>query len=211
MAENKVLFDPDIITEGLPWNIKKYDMKNLILFREHWHKNPEIIYVVNGKLEILVNGKLNVVTAGQVILFNSCEIHGNINGDNCKYYAIHLDYNYLKSHIPFFENVNLNNKCFDEYVISLIKDFLNEEMKVNAQKLHSQILFDYIVSRLYESCITDNANQCRSNHTIVVAILHYLKKYCKEPFDSKNMCKQFHLSYEYMARLVKKERQGKQY
>ena len=66
MAENKVLFDPDIITEGLPWNIKKYDMKNLILFREHWHKNPEIIYVVNGKL--------NVVTAGQVILFNSCEI-----------------------------------------------------------------------------------------------------------------------------------------
>lgn len=41
----------------------------------HWHREPELVYVIEGQAECPRNGETTLVNEGDFILFNSEDVH----------------------------------------------------------------------------------------------------------------------------------------
>lgn len=64
----------------------------------HWHREPEIIYVIEGEAECQKNGDTVIVSGGDVILFNSEDVHlvRPNKGSNAKMVCIQLSFEYMR-------------------------------------------------------------------------------------------------------------------
>lgn len=67
----------------------------------HWHKEIELVYMIEGQLNITINGRKTVLKKGQVSLCNSEEIHiVDVDDEERfnRFMVLMLSYNYLKSY-----------------------------------------------------------------------------------------------------------------
>lgn len=64
----------------------------------HWHREPEIIYVVEGQAECPNNGSVSIVDEGDFILFNSEDVHlvRPVAGGKAKLVCIQLSFEYMR-------------------------------------------------------------------------------------------------------------------
>ena len=55
-----------------------------------WHREPELVYVIEGNTECLCNGDSTNVSPGDFILFNSEDVHlvRPVSGESCKLLCI---------------------------------------------------------------------------------------------------------------------------
>ena len=62
--------------KNLPAKIMYLDLSSETHKTElHWHREPEIIYVVSGQAECPQNGETRIVEEGDFIFFNSEDVH----------------------------------------------------------------------------------------------------------------------------------------
>lgn len=64
----------------------------------HWHREPEIIYVVSGEAECPQNGTMQTVSEGDFIFFNSEDVHlvRPVKGSTAKLVCIQLSFEYMR-------------------------------------------------------------------------------------------------------------------
>lgn len=64
----------------------------------HWHREPEIIYVVEGQAECPHNGEVEIVNEGDFIFFNSEDVHlvRPVSGTRAKLVCIQLSFEYMR-------------------------------------------------------------------------------------------------------------------
>lgn len=64
----------------------------------HWHREPEIIYVVKGQAECPHNGEVQIVNEGDFIFFNSEDVHlvRPVNGTNATLLCVQLSFEYMR-------------------------------------------------------------------------------------------------------------------
>lgn len=64
----------------------------------HWHREPEIIYVVSGKAECPHNGGVEYVSEGNFIFFNSEDVHlvRPVAGTRVKLVCIQFSFEYMR-------------------------------------------------------------------------------------------------------------------
>ena len=62
----------------------------------HWHREPELIYVVEGAAECPHNGDTEIVNEGDFIFFNSEDVHlvRPVSGTTVKLVCIQLSFEY---------------------------------------------------------------------------------------------------------------------
>lgn len=80
----------------------------------HWHRAIEIMYILDGEVDVIMNTKEIVLLPGDVFLIDSSVIHGtkSIHGNHA--ILIQLPYNLLKKYIPDFDNLNFGFDCHTE-------------------------------------------------------------------------------------------------
>lgn len=63
-----------------------------------WHREPELVYVVEGRSECSCNGELSVVEQGDFILFNSEDVHlvRPVSGTGCELLCVNFSFEYLR-------------------------------------------------------------------------------------------------------------------
>lgn len=74
----------------------------------HWHKEIELIFMINGHLDVTINGRKNSLDSNGLSLCNSEEIH-IIDVDDDKrynrYLVVLLSYDFLKNFYKNLESV----------------------------------------------------------------------------------------------------------
>lgn len=64
----------------------------------HWHREPELIYVMEGQAECPRNGELQIVEEGDFIFFNTEDVHlvRPVSGTTAKLVCIQLSFEYMR-------------------------------------------------------------------------------------------------------------------
>lgn len=64
----------------------------------HWHREPEIVYVIEGSVECPKNGETTIVNSGNLIFFNSEDVHlvRPVNGSSARLVCIQLSFEYMR-------------------------------------------------------------------------------------------------------------------
>lgn len=63
-----------------------------------WHREPEIVYVTEGRSECSRNGETQVVEQGDFILFNSEDVHlvRPVEGTGCRLLCVNFSFEYIR-------------------------------------------------------------------------------------------------------------------
>ena len=63
-----------------------------------WHREPEIVYVVEGRSECSRNGESQIVEQGDFILFNSEDVHlvRPVEGAGCRLLCVNFSFEYIR-------------------------------------------------------------------------------------------------------------------
>lgn len=64
----------------------------------HWHREPEIVYVLEGSAECPRNGETTVVEEGDIIFFNTEDVHlvRPVSGTKAKLVCVQLSFEYMR-------------------------------------------------------------------------------------------------------------------
>lgn len=64
----------------------------------HWHREPEIVYVVSGQAECPHNGDSRIVEEGDFLFFNSEDVHlvRPVAGTNAKLVCVQFSFEYMR-------------------------------------------------------------------------------------------------------------------
>ena len=85
--------------KNLPAKIMYLDLSSETHKTElHWHREPELIYVVSGQAECPQNGETKIVEEGDFIFFNSEDVHlvRPVTGTRVKLVCIQLSFEYMR-------------------------------------------------------------------------------------------------------------------
>lgn len=63
-----------------------------------WHREPELVYVIEGRSECSRNGEIKIVEKGDFILFNSEDVHlvRPVADTSCRLLCINLSFEYMR-------------------------------------------------------------------------------------------------------------------
>lgn len=98
----------------------------------HWHREPELIYVIEGSAECPHNGDTTIVNSGDFIFFNSEDVHlvRPVSGTSVKLVCIQFSFEYMRVFCKPIDSVIFDVLNKPEAKPEIIK-VLQELAKVN--------------------------------------------------------------------------------
>lgn len=89
----------------------------------HWHREPELIYVVSGQAECPQNGTTHIVDEGDLIFFNSEDVHlvRPVDGKSVKLVCVQLSFEYMRVFCKPIDSVIFDMESNPEAKPELIK------------------------------------------------------------------------------------------
>ncbi|MBD5476634.1 MAG: AraC family transcriptional regulator [Lachnospiraceae bacterium] len=80
----------------------------------HWHRAIEIMYILDGEVNVTVNAHETILLPGDIFLIDSSVIHStkSIHGNHA--ILIQLPYSLLKKYIPDIDNISFAFDCHTE-------------------------------------------------------------------------------------------------
>ncbi|MCT2536730.1 helix-turn-helix domain-containing protein [Aquibacillus koreensis] len=200
----------------LPINIFTHTVEQ---FPFHWHEATEILFVLEGELDIRVNQDDYHLQMGDVFLVNGNELHF-INSKTVfgqtQVLALQFDNRYFKNLGTDLEQKRfyLNSREVEEgsmFVLDEIKYILANMMDLvlNKKNLYhlkvKKMLLDLVVILLEHFEVPTTTKQKRMEDDQRLAeILHYMNDHCLEVhFGLQDIAKKFSLNPHYLSRYFK--------
>lgn len=188
-------------------------------FPYHWHEATEILFVLEGELEIRVNQDNYQLSTGDIFLVNGNELHF-INSrtalGKAQVLALQFDNRYLKQlgidvgqkrfHLNSKEVVAESLSVLDEikYILANMLDLVLNRNELYHLKI-KRMLLDLVVILLehFEVPIETKNKQIENNQRLV-GILQYMNIHCTEAqIGLQDIAKEFSLSPQYLSRYFK--------
>lgn len=145
-------------------------------FPVHWHKEMEIIYVVNGHGTVTVQTTKYNLCEGDIILIQPETLHSieQLDNQHMEYFNIIFDFNLLESDTSY---------CY----INFLKPIYERRKTVPVYIKDNEPLSDLITPHI--KYLIDNRKQKFSGDELMVksnlyAIIHHINKFCTETSDS---------------------------
>ena len=72
-----------------------------------WHREPELVYVIEGTSECSRNGESKIVDEGDFILFNSEDVHlvRPVSGTSCRLLCVNFSFEYIRMFCKSIDSV----------------------------------------------------------------------------------------------------------
>ncbi len=188
-------------------------------FPYHWHEATEILFVLEGELEIRVNQDNFQLSTGDIFLVNGNELHF-INSrtalGKAQVLALQFDNRYLKQlgidvgqkrfYLNSKEVVAESLSVLDEikYILANMLDLVLNRNELYHLKI-KRMLLDLVVILLehFEVPIETKNKQIENNQRLV-GILQYMNIHCTEAqIGLQDIAKEFSLSPQYLSRYFK--------
>ena len=136
----------------------------------HWHREPEIVYVVSGQIECPHNGTNEYVNEGDFIFFNSEDVHlvRPVSGGTAKLVCIQLSFEYMRMFCKPIDSVifDINNRPEAKpELIKVLQDFA--DINVNHDDYASLLQISY-VNRIYYTLMKYCICFRRASNTMII-------------------------------------------
>ena len=129
-----------------------------------WHREPEIVYVMEGTAECNHNGDSQLVEQGDFILFNSEDVHlVRPAGDgDCSLMCVNFSFEYIRMFCK-----SIDSMCFSVEEKPEIKEKINEVLKeiseTSTENDYSELIRISLVNKLYYLLLSECVHYRRAS------------------------------------------------
>ena len=138
----------------------------------HWHNAIEILFVIEGHVDISVNNENFKMSENDLILINSCDVHSLYSKDGATLVAVQIDYQEFQKIVnDEFLRLNVNSitdKSHEKELDKLRKDIIaliRVDSLPNKYGLKNLICLNSLLDNLTENFI-DTSNQIKINKNL---------------------------------------------
>ena len=176
----------------------------------HWHKEFELIYVMDGEVAVKVNTNDRVLHTDEFLLLNSAENH-SLSSENAKCLILDISYEFAEK----FDS-SLYSSAFrivggsgaEEEIHNLLWQLSRTLNEPEFPGLRQYSIITNILHVLFVQCKHENTNavsdeeQARSRH--VKLVKEYLQQHFREEITEMEVAKMLGLSPIYLSTLFSK-------
>ena len=176
----------------------------------HWHKEIELIYVLDGELEININNSVQTLHTDEFRLINSVENH-SLYGENAKCLILDISYEFASQFDESLYSSVFKVICgsgAEEEIHNLLWQLSRTPNEPKLADLRQYALITELLHVLFVQCKHQNPNavineeQARSRH--VKLVKEYLQQHFREEITEMEVAKMLGLSPIYLSALFSK-------
>ena len=211
--ENKKHGSPDFPTEYYYVN-EEHPSYNMPF---HWHKEWEIIRVLQGELDLSVDGVEYNAKAGDILLLREGSLHGG-TPQNCIYECFNFDLDGLFTNVrsvrdylrPFFRNKFLPTIYYPDYssdIYSIVNELLAPFVNKQSEGLlrlrtlaNISRLFAVLIEKNYYIENTGTATDSTAKITQLKPVLEYIETHFSESITLSELAKIIGMNPKYFCR-----------
>ena len=180
----------------------------------HWHKEIELIYVLDGEVTVTVNNTEQVLCADEFVLINSVENH-SLSAENAKCLMVDISYEFAEQ----FDS-SLYNSVFriiggsgaEEEIHNLLWQMSRSMKQTELLDLRQYAIITDILHVLFVQCRQENPNTVKDGEKIqsrhAKLAVEYIEQHYREQFTAKGVAKILGIDPIYLS-LCFKESMGK--
>lgn len=188
---------------------------NITLVKKHWHRSIELSYIIKGSCFFEVNGRAFQVNAGNIVLINSCDVHGcqtNYQSES-EMLSVIFPYSFLKTVFPSFNDYRYIVMPDSDACLRLQKEFeeiypvfcTKNENPLYPLKLNS--FFYEILYIIFANCKAPkpvpNSINSKKHIERCTEILDYIDNHYMDNLSLQTIADTFSLSKEHLSRTFK--------
>lgn len=208
---------------------QEYKMTNVsgnLFVPYHWHKDIEILYIINGNLTLTINGLDYTLETGDIYFINKEDLHGITSSyDELLYYAFVFPLDILNFDIFDYSQsmylTPLNNKelIFPTFLIpesasyQKIKNELDNilymnENSITGYQLDTKVSLLKIISYFIQEGLFINPNKEFTSRNFLKIkqlrdIISYITEHYYEKIYLETIANEFHMSSKYFCKYFK--------
>lgn len=195
----------------------KYTKKPIEVIPKHWHSTIEILYVVDGRMDVFINSSKYELAKGDLLVINLNEIHSTRNLSMNDVILIQIPYELLKKHYDDIDNLTFNcNSTLQEddnvifqRLISMLMDLDNVYSKQQYGYIFKfySILFEIIfelVNNFSEYKVESNYINSKKYLDRLTKITEYIKVNQKTNLSLEMVAEEFNLTPQYLSKYFKR-------
>lgn len=137
--------------KNIPARIMNLDLSSETHKTElHWHREPELVYVLEGAAECPRNGEQTIVNEGELIFFNSEDVHlvRPVSGGSSRLLCIQFSFEYMRMFCKLIDSVIFDIPSHPE-VIPELMDALNGLARLDENDEYSALLQISYINKIY--------------------------------------------------------------
>lgn len=180
----------------------------------HWHREPELVYVVDGEAECMHNGETLIVKKGEVIFFNSEDVHlvRPVKNSSARILFIQISLEYMRLFCKPIDSIvfdlNTNPKVKSE-LVDILKLF--NEIDENGDEYEALLEISYI-NKIYYILFTNCAHFKHSSSDMIIPkrdfsyakiAISYINENCKREITLNEISSVVNLSPSYFSKYFK--------
>ncbi len=179
----------------------------------HWHKNIELIYVLEGRLEIQVKEQTYYLEKDQMILINSYDIH-SIKNNECILAILTID---LSKYDPaLVKEAALRFDCNsvtrqDQKPFIPLKSLMARVIRANSTEdpvnelLNKSLAYAILhhLIRIFPAEVSSDSSMQQNQISRMEEILHYINQHYFEGITLSDLASEFYLTVPYMSKIFK--------
>lgn len=185
----------------------------------HWHEELELLYPLNGAVDINIEGKKYNLPVKQLMVVESCEVHSTYSYNSpSMFLCIHLSKKHMQQYMPDIELYQIH--CKPEEITDEDFSFYLEICKmletltriyiedVAAFQLEAEGIVLQILAHLIRHFSTNAAPQLNASDTLtrerIRQVITYVEEHFREPISLSDISEELGLRKEYFCRFFKK-------
>lgn len=178
----------------------------------HWHNAIEILFVIEGRVDISVNNENFKMSENDLILINSCDVHSLYSKDGATLVAVQIDYQEFQKIVnDEFLRLNVNSmtdKSHEKELDKLRKDIIaliRVDSLPNKYGLKNLICLNSLLDNLTENFV-DTSNQIKINKNLgkLKEITSYIGDHYQENLSLEDVANKAGVTPQYFSSFFKK-------
>lgn len=180
----------------------------------HWHREPELVYVLDGTAECVHNGETVIVDKGEMIFFNSEDVHlvRPIQGGKARILFVQISLEYMRLFCKLIDSVVFDLNLTADAKIELAKvlkkfdeiDEANDEYEALLEISYiNKIYYLLFTHCIYIKQASKNVIIPRRDFSYVKAAIEYINENCKREISLNEISAVVGLSPSYFSKYFK--------
>ena len=171
------------------------------IWENHFHKNPELIYVINGNVSCKVKDTEYNLSSGDFGLCLPYDIHSYTPDAGTLYFVLVFSEDFV-----YLFSKQMHDKTTDGFIFhpeDAVKNYVLQQLIYNDDlTIYSLKSCLYALCEEYLKCVNVIKKDI-SHNNIVADVVDYIEKNHTKRFTLSDRAKQFGYDYNYMSRLFK--------
>ncbi len=196
--------------------IMDFDFQDKRIINEHFHQNPELLYVLEGSVILKVGNEEYKMKQEDFIIINSNKRHSCYSEGEVLTASLHINYNILSSYMDmnkvtvYCNTTNDRNDAYDKLRKLLRKVFNQYFDKKGKGLIYLNSLYYSILSIIAGNFMLESNdkrfhNEFNDEDNRMDEIINYIYTNYQRPISLNDLSERFFLSGAYLSKYIKKK------